>query len=60
MIEVGDLAEVERKVFEITVVRILLNENYFPGANGLENAIGNSCLTRTSAAADANYHLKES
>ncbi len=57
MIEVSNLTIVERQVFDISVVRVLLYEDHFVGADGFENAISNSRLSRTGPATDAYDHL---
>ena len=57
MIEVRDLTNIQGKVFNVAVVRVLLNENYFAGAYGFENAICNGCFSRTGAAANADDQL---
>ena len=39
MVEVGRIPIVQRQVLEIAIVKILLDENYFVGADRLEDAI---------------------
>src|SRR4030095_1964899 len=56
MIEICDLTIVEWKVFEIAVIGVLLNKNYFAGANRFEDAICNSCLSRSRTTGNADYH----
>src|SRR4030095_6882842 len=47
MIEIRDLAVIEREVFKIAVIRILLNKNYLIRTNRFENSVSNSCFSRT-------------
>ena len=54
MIEVGNLTKVERQIFEVAVIRILLNENYFAGLDRFQNAICDRGLARTCSAGNAN------
>src|SRR5580765_3603421 len=56
MIEICDLTIVERKILEIAVIGILLNKNYFAGANRFEDAICNGCLSRSRTTTNTNYH----
>jgi hypothetical protein len=53
MIEVCDVAIVEREIRDVSVVGVLLNKNYFAGADGLENPIRNRCLSRPGAPTNA-------
>jgi hypothetical protein len=55
MIEIGDVTIVEREIREITVVRVLLNKDYFAGTDGFKNAIRNRCFPRTCATTNADY-----
>src|SRR5438034_899894 len=57
MIKVGQLAIVKRQVFQVAVIRILLNENDVFGAHGFEDAIRNRSLARTGPAANANNQI---
>jgi hypothetical protein len=53
MIEVGDVTIVERKVGDVSVVRVLLNKNYFAGTDRFKNPIRNSCFPRSRAPTNA-------
>src|SRR6266567_9013137 len=57
MIKVGQLAIVKRQVFQVAVIRILLNENDVFGAHGFEDAIRNRSLARPGAAADTDDQI---
>ena len=56
MIEVDGVAIIERQVFQVAIVRVLLNENHFARADRFKNAIGDRRLARTRAAANTDNH----
>src|SRR5882762_3828984 len=56
MIEIRRIAIVERHVFKIAIVKILLDEDDLVSADRLQNPISNCRLTRAGAAADADDH----
>src|SRR5690349_21420039 len=56
MIEVCDATEIERQIGEVAIVGVLLDENYFAGADRFKDAICNSGLSRSSSTRNANYH----
>src|SRR5687767_4533493 len=56
VIKISDLAIVEREVLDVTVVRVLLNEDHFAGTNRFQNAVSHCSLARSGASAYANYH----
>src|SRR6185369_3709706 len=56
MIEICHATEIERHIGEVAVVGVLLDENYFTGADRFKNAICNRGLSRSSSTRDADYH----
>ena len=60
MIEVRNLTIVEREIYEVPIVRVLLNKNDFAGTNWFEDPIRNGCFSGARASTDANYHAHKS
>src|SRR5262245_43735967 len=56
MIEIGDVAVIKWQVFEVTVIRVLLDKNYFIGTDGFQNTVGHRCLAGSCPPTNANYH----
>ena len=49
---------VERHVRKVSVIRILLDENYFFRTDRFDNSSSNSRFSRTCSATNTNYHKK--
>src|ERR1043165_1708674 len=60
MIEVCEAAVIERQIGEVAVVGVLLDENYFAGADRFKDAIRDGGLSRSRSTRNANYHAHAS